>query len=48
MKWNSIGIRYENHEKKKVRDCGQRQRTQKKRLKAPQRVAEKNFSGPHI
>ena len=24
MKWNSIGIRYENHEKKKVTDCGQR------------------------
>ena len=29
MKWNSIDIRYENHEKKKVTYCGQRQRTQR-------------------
>jgi hypothetical protein len=29
MKWNSIGIRYENHEKKKVTDYGQRHRTKR-------------------
>ena len=27
MEWNSIDIRYENHEKKKVTDCGQRHGT---------------------
>ena len=46
MEWNLIDIRYENHEKKKVTYCGQRHRTQNIRLNAPQRVAEKNFSGP--
>ena len=29
MEWNSIGIRYENHEKKKVTDCGQRHETKR-------------------
>ena len=46
MKWNSNNIKYENHEKKKITNCGQRQRNIKTRLKAPERMAEKNFSGP--
>jgi hypothetical protein len=29
MEWNSIGIKCENHEKKKVRDCGQRDKTKR-------------------
>ena len=29
MEWNSIGIRYENHKKKKVTDCGQRHKTER-------------------
>jgi len=46
MRWNSIGIKYENNEKKKVTDCSQRHRTKRIGLKDPQRVVEKNFSGP--
>ena len=46
MKWNSTDIKYENYEKKKLTDYGQRQPNQNNRLKAPKRVAEKNFSGP--
>ena len=29
MEWNPIGIRYENHEKKKVTDYGQRHITKR-------------------
>ena len=29
MEWNSIGVRYENHENKKVMDYGQRHRTKR-------------------
>jgi hypothetical protein len=29
MEWNSIGIEYENHEDKKVTDCGQRHKTKR-------------------
>ena len=29
MKWNQNGIKYENHEKKNVTDCGQRHRTKR-------------------
>ena len=29
MEWNSIDIRYENHEKKNVMDCGQTHRTKR-------------------
>ena len=29
MEWNPIGIRYENHEKKKVTHYGQRHRTKR-------------------
>ena len=29
MEWNSINIRYENHEKKKVTNCGPRHRTKR-------------------
>ena len=29
MKWNSNGIKYENHDKKKVIDYGQRHRTKR-------------------
>ena len=29
MEWNSINIRYENHEKKKVTNYGQRHRTKR-------------------
>ena len=46
MKWNSNSIKYENHEKKKVTTLWSKTHNQKTRLKAPQRVAEKNLSGP--
>ena len=29
MKWNSNDIKYENHEKKKVTDCGQGHKTKR-------------------
>jgi hypothetical protein len=29
MKWNSNGIKYENHEKKKVIECGQGHRIER-------------------
>ena len=35
-----------NHEKKKVTDTRRKSQNQKTRLKDPQRVAKKNFSGP--
>ena len=39
MEWNSISIRYENHEKKKVTDYDQQ--NQKTRLKASQKWQKK-------
>ena len=46
MKWNSNDIKYENNEKKKFTNCGQRHKTKRLGLKTPHRVVEKNFSGP--
>jgi hypothetical protein len=45
MKWNSIGIRYETI-RRKFHRLWSKTNNQKTRLKAPQKVVEKNFSSP--
>ena len=46
MKWNSIGIRYKKPLEEKSHRLWLKTQNQKTRLKAPQRVAKKNFVGP--
>ena len=42
--WNSINIRYENHENKKSHRLWSKTQNQKTRLKAPQRLVKKKTS----
>ena len=47
MKWNLIDIKYENHEKKKVTNCGQRYIT-KDKAKGSTKGGEKKLLRSHI